>query len=112
VAGDEIPSGLLQRWTMNASRGETVRVVVAGLSTISQVGLLEQAITNEIPGVASVYRRSFEPGLAVLDVTLSGESDRFASLVQAHFFGPLVVMVQSFTRGELRLQARPRVDKE
>jgi hypothetical protein len=94
VFAADLAKKIIARWKKDVSGGNEVHVTVKGITSIKQAGEFRSALTTFVRGVKDVKQRSYQAGVAELDVTLVGSTDQFAEEIETKKLGKFSVSVK------------------
>ena len=100
---DELIVDVLNKWVAQTGGTQIIQIIVYQVTSFSDLDYLEKSLSNWIPGIKELYRRSYESGIAILDARVKGESDTIASAIQKKVFGRFKVIVSGFSKNMIKL---------
>jgi len=93
---------ILARWSKEVNDGNTVQVVVSGL-TFAQLGKFKERLKTEVRGVKDIHQRSFTANVATLDVDVKGSAQELADDIVRKDFPSFKIEVVGFSPNRLDL---------
>ena len=98
---------ILTKWSKKVTTSGEVRLVISEVK-FNQLMQFEKALKTQISGVEAVHRRSFEAGVATIDVQTKIDAQRLAEELATRKFERFNVEVTAFTanRVDLKLQGK------
>jgi len=93
---------ILDRWSKEVSGGNSVQVVVSGL-TFAQLGKFKELLKTEVRGVKDIHQRSFTANVATLDVDVKGSAQELADDFVRKSFSPFKIDVTGFSPNRVEL---------
>ncbi|MBS0154381.1 MAG: flagellar assembly protein T N-terminal domain-containing protein [Nitrospira sp.] len=93
---------ILDRWSKEANGGNSVQVVVSGL-TFAQLGKFKERLKTEVRGVKDIHQRSFTANVAMLDVDVKGSAQELADDIVRKNFPSFKIEVVGFSPNRLDL---------
>lgn len=97
---------ILDRWSKEVSGGNSVQVVVSGL-TFAQLGKFKEILKTEVRGVKDIHQRSFTANVATLDMDVKGSAQELADDIVRKNFSPFKVDVTGFSPNRVELSVKP-----
>ncbi len=78
---------IVTKWSGEVGGGGIIQVTVRGIGDFKELVRFKEAIKTQVRGVQSVYQRSFEGGVAVLDVEMKGTGQTLADEIAVKDYG-------------------------
>ena len=98
---------ILERWATETSGTVSLQMLVQGL-TLRQLVQFEGSLKSSLRGVQDIQRRSFDHGIAVLDMDVKGNAHSLAEQLVERDLGNFVAEVTGFTAHRIELRVTPR----
>jgi hypothetical protein len=98
---------VLDRWARESSGAAVVQLVVNGLS-LRQLTQFEGVLKKQFRGIKEIYRKSFDAGVAIVDVELAGTGQGLADALSYTALEGFDVAVTTFSPHRLKLSVRQR----
>jgi hypothetical protein len=107
LLADYLIEQILTRWSEKATTSGEVRLVISEVK-FNQLVQFEKALKTQISGVEAVHQRSFEAGVATIDVQAKIDAQQLAEELATKKFEGFNVEVTGFTanRVDLKLQGK------
>lgn len=100
---EELISDILDKWVAETGSTQDIQILVYEITSLSDLEFLEKTLLDQISGIQSLYRRSFERGIAVLDAGIKGEAKTVASAIQKKVFQRFKVVVTGYSKNMIKL---------
>jgi len=107
LLADYLIEQIVAKWSEKATTSGEVRLVISEVK-FNQLVQFEKVLKTEISGVEAVHRRSFEAGIATIDVQAKIDAQQLAEELATKKFEGFNVEVTGFTanRVDLKLQGK------
>jgi hypothetical protein len=93
------------KWTGEVSGGQLVQVTIRGLGGMKDLIKIKEFLQSQVRGVQTINQRSFEGGVAVLDVDAKATAQQIGDELAKKDFGALDLDVTGATANTLDVVA-------
>jgi hypothetical protein len=102
---DKLIEQITAKWTAESSGGQLVQITIRGLSGMKDLVKVKEFLQSQVRGVQTVIQRSFEGGVAVLDVDAKASAQQIGDELAKKDFGALDLDVTGATANTLEVTA-------
>jgi len=99
---------IVAKWTAETSGASLTRITIRGLTGMQDLVRIKDYLLGQVRGVQQVNQRSFEQGVAVLDVSARGNAQQLGDELARKAAGEFSFNVTRATANTLELTAAPR----
>lgn len=89
---EKIIEQITQKWSSEGTTGGIIQITVKG-ATYSDLTKFKNLLQQRVRGIKSIYQRSFEGGVAVLDIEAKANAQSLADEISTKDFSPLRINV-------------------
>ncbi|MBI5893359.1 MAG: hypothetical protein HZB79_06885 [Deltaproteobacteria bacterium] len=89
---EKIIEQITQKWSSEVTTGGIIQMTVKG-AAYSDLTKFKNLLQQRVRGIKSIYQRSFEGGVAVLDIEAKGNAQSLADEISTKDFSPLRINV-------------------
>jgi len=101
---DELIARITQKWKDEFYKATTVKMVVHGVTSFSQVNDFKNTLKFFIRGIKDLYNRKITDNLAELDVKITGNADQLARELERKDLDRFQVKIIGLTMNKITLQ--------
>jgi len=101
---DELISKITQKWKDEFYQATTVKLVVHGVNSFTQVNDFKNTVKYLIRGVKEIYNRNIAGSMAELDVKLTGNANQLARELEKKDLDKFSVKIMGLTMNKVTLQ--------
>jgi hypothetical protein len=102
---DKLIEQITAKWSGEVSGGQLVQITIRGLSGMKDLVKVKDFLQTQVRGVQSVIQRSFEGGVAVLELDAKSSAQQIGDELAQKDFGALDLDVTSATANTLEVMA-------
>jgi len=102
---DKLIEQITAKWTAESSGGQLVQITVRGLGGMKDLIKVKEFLQSQVRGVQTVIQRSYEGGVAVLDVDAKASAQQIGDELAKKDFGALDLDVTAATANTLEVVA-------
>lgn len=102
---DKLIEQITAKWSGEVSGGQLVQVTIRGLAGMKDLVKVKDFLQTQVRGVQSVIQRSFEGGVAVLELDAKSSAQQIGDELAQKDFGALDLDVTSATANTLEVMA-------
>lgn len=102
---DKLIEQITSKWTAESSGGQLVQITIRGLAGMKDLVKVKEFLQSQVRGVQTVIQRSFEGGVAVLDVDARASAQQIGDELAKKDFGALDLDVTGATANTLEVTA-------
>jgi hypothetical protein len=107
TAAESITASLVEqiadRWSQDVSSGGLIQLEIAGVGSYSQLVVFKDNVT-QIRGVTGLYQRSYQAGVATLDLKATKGAQTLADEIVGIDYGDFTVDVTGVTQNRIQLK--------
>ncbi|MCG6910964.1 MAG: hypothetical protein LJE94_12670 [Deltaproteobacteria bacterium] len=100
---DNLITQITARWNQEVSGGSLIRLEISGVTDYSQLVVFKEKVQAQIRGVSGMYQRSFEQGLAVMDLKASRRTQTLADEMVTIDYGDFRINVTGVSQNRIQL---------
>lgn len=100
---EDLVGKILDRWSSDVSSGTTLTLHINGITGYDMLSNFKSAVTYYVRGMESLVQRSWNGSVAVLEVTMKGNSDDLARRLSNQEIGGVLVKVTGMTQNSVSI---------
>jgi len=105
---DELITKIAAKWRDEFYKATSLKIIVKGLDSFTQLNDFKTTVKYYIRGIKDIYQRSFNAGIAELDVKITGNTEQLARELEHKDFEKFSVQVIGITMNKVEVKVTPK----
>jgi len=103
---DRLIEQIVNRWNQDLSGGGLIQLVISGVDSYNHLVRFKKKVQKQIRGVAGLYQRDYNAGVATLDIKVPITSQALADELVVIDYGGFTVDVTGITQNQIHLKMK------
>ena len=110
IAAESISENLIgqiaTRWNQDLSDGGLIQLVLSGVASYNHLVVFKEKVQRHIRGISGLYQRSYDAGIAILDINVSKGAQTLADEIVVIDYGDFRIDVTGISQNQIRIEMK------
>jgi hypothetical protein len=95
---------ITERWNSDLAGGGMIQLVIKDVHSYQHLVRFKETVQNHVRGVRGIYQRSFDAGVATIDITASTTTQNLADELVALDYGDFTIDILGLTQNTIDMK--------